>query len=148
MTLSPGLYRIHSSKTHYAFANNIGDPVVALPLMQGAMNQVWRVEPVNEEGDNAYVIFPSAPKPGAFAIEGGVRPGVPISFAMPPATFFITPKDEDKHIYVISPTGGPIGVRFAVVVKETDSDPMLAVDSFPLDSAEPLPGWVFTAVNK
>ncbi|KAF9552929.1 hypothetical protein CPC08DRAFT_822594 [Agrocybe pediades] len=147
MTLSSGIYKIHSSKTHYATGTNIGDFVRALPPQEGDADQVWRVQSVEEEGDNVYVILPSVPKPGAFSIEGGVRPGGPISFEMPPAPFFITPKDDDKHVYVITPKGGPIGVRFAVVVEEIEGKPTLVVDPFPLDSDKSLPGWVFTPVE-
>ncbi|KAF4618487.1 hypothetical protein D9613_009742 [Agrocybe pediades] len=148
MTLSPGTYEIHSSKTHYATGTGAEDFVRALPHGAGSVNQTWRVVLVEEE-DNVYNILPSLPVPPvAFAIIGGVRAGGPISLSMPPTQFYITPKDENKHIYVITPKGGPIGVKLVVVVEERDNVPTLVVDPFPIDrDVEDLPGWVFTEVD-
>ncbi|KAF9536097.1 hypothetical protein CPC08DRAFT_731703 [Agrocybe pediades] len=74
----------------------------------------------------------------------------------PPTRFFITPKNGEKNVYVISPLPvvafNPEGaVRLALIVDPESPESKIAIGGFPYDPSSPdvstLPGCEFTSVN-
>ncbi|KAF9552924.1 hypothetical protein CPC08DRAFT_767924 [Agrocybe pediades] len=164
MTLANGTYAIHSSKAHYATSVGYGVPLIAHPpLTPGgpAVHQLWDVQQVqsgNSAEENVYIIH------NPRLVQGRPNAGFGVSdrpvseehvFFTESTPFTITPKNEDKNIYVISPIPDVAlnpegGVKLAIII-ERAPEGRVAIGGFPYNpdsqDVSALPGWVFTSIN-
>ncbi|KAF4623640.1 hypothetical protein D9613_001306 [Agrocybe pediades] len=152
LSLVPGIYEIHSSDIHYATGYGTGSLITALPLLKGAgpVTQKWQVEVVLKDGEVVHTIA----KPGSIAGEAGgfyvkeARNSADVEYQAELSHWHLMPVPDQNSTYVIVPSKELIGARLAIAVgQRANSEPTLVLDSFPLHGSNPLPGWVFTAVN-